>query len=144
MRHSMPARARFCPTTLLPSFTPQARPALRRGDVTHGNMGRTSHLNGGIRLRTKDEVSVSFLPLSHVTARHVICAALPRVALAYCPTLRDCAGSDGSAPNIFIAVPRVYEKIRQQVILKTSGFQERYLSLGVAVGAITAPRLWPD
>jgi long-chain acyl-CoA synthetase len=31
MRHSMPARARFCPTTLLPSFTPQARPALRRG-----------------------------------------------------------------------------------------------------------------
>jgi len=25
-------------------------------------------------------------------------------------------------PNIFIAVPRVYEKIRQQVILKTSGF----------------------
>ena len=27
-------------------------------------------------------------------------------------------------PDIFVAVPRVYEKIRQQVILKTTGFPQ--------------------
>jgi len=92
MRHSMPARARFCPTTLLPSFTPQARPALRRGDVDHGNMASNiASSMEGFGFGTKDEVSVSFLPLSHVTARHVDFALLYRgVALAYVPTLRDC------------------------------------------------------
>jgi len=70
----------------------------------------------------KEEVSVSFLPLSHVTARHVDFALLYRgVTLAYCPDLAQLAQTLAEVqPNIFIAVPRVYEKIRQQVIAKTS------------------------
>jgi long-chain acyl-CoA synthetase len=73
---------------------------------------------------SKDELSVSFLPLSHVTARHVDFALLYRgVVLAYCPDLARLAQVLAEVqPNIFIAVPRVYEKIRQQVILKTVGF----------------------
>jgi long-chain acyl-CoA synthetase len=72
----------------------------------------------------KDEVSVSFLPLSHVTARHVDFALLYRgVVLAYCPDISQLAQALSEVcPNIFIAVPRVYEKIRQQVILKTVAF----------------------
>jgi long-chain acyl-CoA synthetase len=72
----------------------------------------------------KTEVSVSFLPLSHVTARHVDFALLYRgVVLAYCPDISQLAQALAEVrPNIFIAVPRVYEKIRQQVILKTAGF----------------------
>jgi len=59
--------------------------------LTTATWRRTSHLQWRIRLGTKDEVSVSFLPLSHVTARHVDFALLYRGgALAYCPTLRDC------------------------------------------------------
>jgi len=45
------------------------------------------------------------------------------VVLAYCPDLARLAQVLAEVqPNIFIAVPRVYEKIRQQVILKTVGF----------------------
>jgi long-chain acyl-CoA synthetase len=73
---------------------------------------------------SKDELSVSFLPLSHVTARHVDFALLYRgVVLAYCPDIaRLPQVLTEVQPNIFVAVPRVYEKIRQQVILKTVGF----------------------
>jgi long-chain acyl-CoA synthetase len=73
---------------------------------------------------TKDELSVSFLPLSHVTARHVDFALLYRgVVLAYCPDIGQLAQTLAEVqPNIFVAVPRVYEKIRQQVISKTMGF----------------------
>ncbi len=93
--------------------------------LTHGNMASNiSRSLDGFGVGTKDEVSLSFLPLSHVTARHVDFALLYRgVALAYCPDLANLAQSlQEVQPNIFIAVPRVYEKIRQQVILKASGF----------------------
>src|SRR5205085_12236532 len=73
---------------------------------------------------SNNEVSISFLPLSHVTTRHVDCALLYRgVALAYCP---DMAKLDEVLteirPVIFVGVPRVYEKIRRQVILQTAAF----------------------
>ena len=96
----------------------------------------------GFGFGTKEEVSVSFLPLSHVTARHVDFALLYRgVALAYCPDIAQLPQVLTEVrPDIFIAVPRVYEKIRQQVILKTVGLsQERYLSLG-ACGRARSPR----
>jgi long-chain acyl-CoA synthetase len=93
--------------------------------LTHGNM--TSNIAcslEGFDLSTDDELSVSFLPLSHVTARHVDFALLYRgVTLAYCPDLANLAPILTEVqPTIFVAVPRVYEKIRQQVILKASSF----------------------
>jgi long-chain acyl-CoA synthetase len=93
--------------------------------LTHGNMASNiASSMEGFRFGTKAEVSVSFLPLSHVTARHVDFALLYRgVVLAYCPDMAHLARTlQEVQPNIFIAVPRVYEKIRQQVILKTLGF----------------------
>jgi long-chain acyl-CoA synthetase len=93
--------------------------------LTHGNMA--SNIASSMEefgFGTKDEVCISFLPLSHVTARHVDFALLYRgVVLAYCPDIAHLARAlDEVKPNIFIAVPRVYEKIRQQVIFKTVGF----------------------
>lgn len=93
--------------------------------LTHGNM--TSNIAcslEGFDLSAEDELSVSFLPLSHVTARHVDFALLYRnVTLAYCPDLATLAPILMEVqPTIFVAVPRVYEKIRQQVILKASSF----------------------
>jgi long-chain acyl-CoA synthetase len=93
--------------------------------LTHGNMASNiSSSMEGFGFGTKEEVSLSFLPLSHVTARHVDFALLYRgVVLAYCPDIAHLARALAEVrPNIFIAVPRVYEKIRQQVILKTVGF----------------------
>jgi long-chain acyl-CoA synthetase len=93
--------------------------------LTHGNMASNiASSMEGFGFGTKEEVSLSFLPLSHVTARHVDFALLYRgVVLAYCPDIAHLARALAEVrPNIFIAVPRVYEKIRQQVILKTVGF----------------------
>ncbi|MFY9647326.1 MAG: AMP-binding protein, partial [Terriglobales bacterium] len=93
--------------------------------LTHGNMASNIACSlDGFGIGQKEEVCVSFLPLSHVTARHVDFALLYRgVVLAYCPDISQLAQALAEVqPNIFVGVPRVYEKIRQQVILKTLGF----------------------
>jgi long-chain acyl-CoA synthetase len=92
--------------------------------LTHGNMASNiaCSLNGfGL---ADDEVSISFLPLSHVTARHVDFALLYRgVALAYCPDMANLEHAlDEVQPVIFVGVPRVYEKIRREVVVKTADF----------------------
>jgi long-chain acyl-CoA synthetase len=93
--------------------------------LTHGNLASNiSHSMEGFDVGTKAEVSISFLPLSHVTARHADCALLYRgVVLAYCPDLAQLAQALAEVqPAVFVGVPRVYEKIREQVILKAAGF----------------------
>src|SRR5208283_5149531 len=87
--------------------------------LTHGNMASNISCSlEGFNFRWKEEVSVSFLPLSHVTARHVDFALLYRgVTLAYCSEIAQLPQVlTQIRPSIFVAVPRVYEKIRQQVI----------------------------
>jgi long-chain acyl-CoA synthetase len=93
--------------------------------LTHGNMASNIACSmEAFGFGIKEEVSISFLPLSHVTARHVDFALLYRgVTLAYCPDISQLAQVLAEVqPAIFVAVPRVYEKIRQQVILKARGF----------------------
>ena len=95
--------------------------------LTHGNMASNiSHSLDGFSLETA-EISISFLPLSHVTARHVDFALLYNgVTLAYCPNIPDLPEALLEVhPTVFVAVPRVYEKIRKQVILKAEGFPKR-------------------
>jgi len=93
--------------------------------LTHRNMASNISCSlEGFGIGEKEEVSVSFLPLSHVTARHVDFALLHRgVVLAYCAELTQLPQVlKEIQPDIFVGVPRVYEKIRQQVILQTAGF----------------------
>jgi long-chain acyl-CoA synthetase len=106
--------------------------------LTHGNMASNIACSmEAFGFGTREEVSISFLPLSHVTARHVDFALLFRgVILAYCPDISQLAQTlDEIKPHIFVAVPRVYEKIRQQVILKAKGFpKEQVYRWAVTVG----------
>jgi long-chain acyl-CoA synthetase len=124
--------------------------------LTHRNMASNIACSmEAFGFGTKEEVSLSFLPLSHVTARHVDFALLYRgVVLAYCPDIGQLAQALTEVqPNIFVAVPRVYEKIRHQVISKTAGFPKSVIyrwALGVGrahraetlAGAVPASLSW--
>jgi len=91
--------------------------------LTHGNLASNlRHSTDGLDIR-KGDLSISFLPLSHVTARHLDYAlyALDAV-LAYCPKFDDLAKAMRAVkPTVFLAVPRVYEKVRQAVEQKSTG-----------------------
>jgi long-chain acyl-CoA synthetase len=92
--------------------------------LTHGNMASNLVCSlAGFPVATGD-VSLSFLPLSHVTARHVDYAMLSHgVTLAYVPFLSQFQQALLEVqPTIFVGVPRVYEKIHAQVDLKAKGF----------------------
>jgi long-chain acyl-CoA synthetase len=76
-----------------------------------------------------EQISVSFLPLSHVTARHVDFAMLFNgVILAYCPFIDQLPRALLEVkPTMFVAVPRVYEKIHAQAVLKAKDFPKRQI-----------------
>lgn len=97
--------------------------------LTHGNIA--SNIGGfcrdfGFR---QGMHSVSFLPLSHVTARSVDLGLLNRgVTLAHLPILDRLPKSLLEIrPELLLSVPRVYEKVHTQVDLKASKFPNRQI-----------------
>jgi long-chain acyl-CoA synthetase len=89
--------------------------------LTHGNLASNiscSLLEFNVNT---DHRCISFLPLSHVTARHVDLAMMYHgVTLAYCPFIEHLPQALVEVkPTIFVGVPRVYEKVHNQVALKT-------------------------
>ena len=112
--------------------------------LSHGNLTSNvlNSLNGFDIGR--EEISVSFLPLSHVTARHVDLALLYRgVTLAYCPFIDQLPQTLLEVePTIFVAVPRVYEKIHGQVEMKTSRFPKNAIyHWALSVGNAHRPKV---
>ena len=105
--------------------------------LTHGNLASNliySLEDMGLGV---GDCSISFLPLSHITARHVDYALLNRgVTIAYLSnheklpeTMREIR------PSFFVSVPRVYEKIRETVEKKAaSGFARSVLNWALGVG----------
>ncbi len=95
--------------------------------LTHGNIASNVSCSLlGFEMKP-GLVSVSFLPLCHITARHVDFALLYHgVTLAYCPFIdRLPQALQEVRPSLFVAVPRVYEKIYAQAELKAKGFPKR-------------------
>lgn len=85
--------------------------------LTHGNLtSNMRHSLDGFDVGP-GHISISFLPLSHVTARHADLTLLYHgVTLAYCPFIEDLPKALLEVrPHILIAVPRVYEKLYVQV-----------------------------
>ena len=95
--------------------------------LTHGNIASNISCSlAGFEMRP-GLVSISFLPLCHITARHVDFAMLYYgVTLAYCPFLdRLPASLLEVQPSVFVAVPRVYEKIYAQAVQKAKAQPKR-------------------
>jgi long-chain acyl-CoA synthetase len=97
--------------------------------LTHGNLASNiAYSLSGFTIRG-GEISISFLPLSHVTARHVDLAMLYRgVTLAYVSALDTLPQALAEVrPTIFVGVPRVYEKIHGQVDVKAKSFLKKWI-----------------
>jgi long-chain acyl-CoA synthetase len=112
--------------------------------LTHGNL--TSNIEYSLKGFDflGEQVSVSFLPLSHITARHVDFAMLFNgVTLAYCPFVdRLSQALLEVKPTIFVSVPRVYEKIHAQADLKARGFPKNLIfRWALSVGRSHAPEI---
>jgi long-chain acyl-CoA synthetase len=104
--------------------------------LTHGNLA--SNLNSSTNMMGFDakDSCISFLPLSHVTARHLDYAMMCHGArLAYCPKFDLLAPAMKAVkPTVFVAVPRVYEKIRQAVEGKSAASPVKKKIMGWALG----------
>jgi long-chain acyl-CoA synthetase len=106
--------------------------------LTHGNIASNiscSLLGFDVQ---PGQISISFLPLCHITARHVDFSMIYHgVTLAYVPFMEQLPTALLEVqPTTFVAVPRVYEKIYAQAERKAGRFARRAmfdwaLSVGV-------------
>jgi len=106
--------------------------------LSHGNIA--SNLNYstvGINFREGDRC-ISFLPLSHITARHLDSALFAQgVTVAHCASFDKLPAAMGTVqPSVFVGVPRVYEKVRQEVERRASQspVKKRLLRWAIGVG----------
>ena len=112
--------------------------------LTHGNIASNIMCSLlGFNMRP-GLVSISFLPLCHITARHVDFSMLYHgVTLAYCPFIEQLPQALlEMKPSLFVAVPRVYEKIYAQAERQAQGFPKRSVyEWALAVGREYKPEI---
>jgi long-chain acyl-CoA synthetase len=105
--------------------------------LSHHNMASNlRHSTDGLNI-VKGDSSISFLPLSHALARHLDYAMYAHEAIiAYLPKFDDLPNAMKAVrPTIFLAVPRVFEKVRQAVEGRAKGFQKKVLTWALRQGA---------
>ena len=107
--------------------------------LTHGNIASNQTPAAADFSFTSQDACISFLPLSHITAR-----ALDYVMFFSGAQVAYCSKFDGLPqamktirPTVFVGVPRVYEKIRQAVEQKSaaSPVKKRILAWARKLGA---------
>ena len=107
--------------------------------LTHGNIAANQSTAADGFFFSSSDVCISFLPLSHITAR-----ALDYVMYSHGAQVVYCAAFDKLPqamkevrPTVFVGVPRVYEKIHQAVEQKAglSPIKQRLLAWALRVGA---------
>ena len=107
--------------------------------LTHGNIAANQSYAAAEFDFNSADACISFLPLSHITAR-----ALDYVMYSYGAQVAYCSKFDKLPqamrevrPTVIVGVPRVYEKIRQAVEQKSSvsAVKKRILSWAVGLGA---------
>ena len=105
--------------------------------LTHGNLSSNLFYAQGYFDLGPGQVGISFLPLSHVTARHLDYVLFHcGVTIAYCPafTLMPQYLTE-VRPDVFVGVPRVYEKLRDRVCHQAAaGFKRKVYDWALRVG----------
>ena len=109
--------------------------------LTHGNLASNISISTKPFGFSERDTCISFLPLSHVTARHLDYALMcDEVTMAYCPKFDQIRETMKAVrPTIFVAVPRVYEKIRHGAEGKSHGVKKRILNWALGVGKAQRP-----
>jgi len=107
--------------------------------LTHGNISTNQNFAVNGYSFNESDACISFLPLSHITAR-----ALDYVMYGHGAQVIYCSNFDKLPqamkevrPTVFVGVPRVYEKIRQAVEQKSSvsPIKKRLLAWALNVGS---------
>src|SRR5579859_444054 len=105
--------------------------------LTHSNLTACALMASKQAEWEPGDVYLSFLPLSHVTARHVdyVCF-FDGVTIVYCADFNQLAQMLQEArPTIIVSVPRVYEKVRQEAERRAGrGLRRRIFDWAVRVG----------
>src|SRR5215472_11309196 len=105
--------------------------------LSHGNLTSCAIMASKDAEWETGDVYLSFLPLSHVTARHVdyVCY-LDGVTIVYCASFDQLPQMLQEAkPTIIVSVPRVYEKVRQEAERRAAfGIKRKILHWALRVG----------
>jgi long-chain acyl-CoA synthetase len=107
--------------------------------LTHGNIASNQSIAAADFDFDSRDVLISFLPLSHVTARALDYVMFTNgVQIAYCARFDKLPDAMREIrPTVFVGVPRVFEKIRQEVERRgaASPVKKAMLSWAVGLGA---------
>jgi long-chain acyl-CoA synthetase len=114
--------------------------------LTHGNIASNQDYCIAEFSIDATDSCISFLPLSHITARALDYAMFGRGAqVAYCSQFDKLPQSMKQVrPTVFVGVPRVYEKIRQEVERQSSlsPVKSRILSWAISVGTRNSDKVY--
>jgi long-chain acyl-CoA synthetase len=105
--------------------------------LTQGNLAANLRYTASLHDFKRGFVSISFLPLSHVLARHLDYAMMwNEVTVGYCRAQEALAATMRELkPQVLVAVPRVYEKVRNVVRDKfDAGLKRRLYQWAMSVG----------
>jgi long-chain acyl-CoA synthetase len=107
--------------------------------LTHGNVAANQNIAATSFSFGETDACISFLPLSHITARALDYVMYNHGAqVAYCSAFDKLPQAMKEVrPTVFVGVPRVYEKIRQAVEQKASQspVKKRLLAWALRVGS---------
>jgi long-chain acyl-CoA synthetase len=112
--------------------------------LTHGNIASNVSCSLLGFDMANDDIAVSYLPLSHITARHVDYALMFRgVTLAYCPVFEELRAVLAEVrPTVFLGVPRVYEKVHNAAETNAGrGLKRRIYEWALRVGERHKPEV---
>ena len=114
--------------------------------LTHGNIAANQNYAAVEYNFNPADSCISFLPLSHITARALDYAMYNAGAqVAYCAQFDKLPQAMKEIrPTFFVGVPRVYEKIRQAVEHKSaaSPIRKRLLALALKIGAAQSDEVY--